>query len=110
MIHAGRKAKIKIIRESYIFISAVKKRKGKGKNQQITTEAQSCRGEILLEQVILNDLIQPHSEIHYSYDPRLSGINSHKKLRLTWEMFAQLLFHPSSTQHPVCILLLNQYQ
>lgn len=63
MIHAGRKAKIKIIRESYIFISALKKRKGKGKKQQIT-EAQTCRGEILLEQVILNDLIQPHSEIH----------------------------------------------
>lgn len=51
MIHAERKAKIKIIRESYIFISAVKKKeKERGKNQQITTKAQTCRGEILLGQ------------------------------------------------------------
>lgn len=43
------------------------KRKGKGKNQQITTEVQTCRGEILLEQVILNDSIQPHSERYIGY-------------------------------------------
>lgn len=61
MIHAGRKAKIKLIRESYIFTSAVKKTTKQKKNNQGTITSIDLHNRDSTS--ILNDLIQPHSEI-----------------------------------------------
>lgn len=62
MIHARRKVKIKIIRESYIFTSAFKK-----PEKIPTINSIDLHIEILLEEVILTDLSQPYSEIAISH-------------------------------------------
>lgn len=54
--------KIKIIRESYIFISAVKKPNKQKESSKEHLLVQAYTIEILVEQVILSTLIQPHSE------------------------------------------------